>query len=149
MPPGYHRQKVLVAMHRKRLAQAGLIVLMVFGGLMLWLGNPVIWLWIGSHTTGSQQGRMGPYVLVAFGILASTVVVSIVLARLNRIYQSVTGHVSTVRVRLPWMRSLRGDEDSRPEVTVLDFVLVATAISAVLTFAFWFFVLAGSSLPGS
>jgi hypothetical protein len=90
-----------------------LIALMVLGGLMLWLGNPVIWLWIGSHTTGSQQGRMGPYVLVAFGILVSTVIVSIGLARLNRIYQSVTGHVSTVRVRLPWMRSLRGEEDAR------------------------------------
>ena len=74
---------------------------------------------------------------------------SLALARLNRIYQSVTGHVSTVRVRLPWMRSLRGDEDSRPEVTVLDFVLVATALSAGLTFVLWFFVLAGSSLPGS
>src|SRR5205085_6626314 len=33
----------------RKLAQAGLIVLMVLGGLMLWLGNPVIWLWIGSH----------------------------------------------------------------------------------------------------
>ena len=91
---------------------------------------------------------MGPYVLVAFGILVSTVLVSYALARLNRAYQSVTGHVTTVRVRLPWMRSLRGDEDSRPEVTVLDFILVATAISCVATFLFWFVFLAGSPLPG-
>ena len=132
-----------------KLKQAGLIALMALGGLMLWLGNPVIWLWIGSHTTGSQQGRMGPYFLVALGILVSTVIVSLALARLNRAYQTVTGQVQTVRVRLPWLRSLRGEEDSRPEVTVLDFVLVATGLSAVLTFAFWFFVLAGSSLPGS
>jgi hypothetical protein len=133
----------------RKLKQAGLILLMALGGLMLWLGNPVIWLWIGSHTTGSQQGRMGPYVLVAFGILVSTVIVSLALSRLNRAYQAVTGHIQTVRVRLPWMRSLRGEEDSRPEVTVLDFVLVATALSAIITFVFWFFVLAGSSLPGS
>jgi hypothetical protein len=92
---------------------------------------------------------MGPYVLVAFGILVSTVIVSLALSRLNRAYQAVTGHIQTVRVRLPWMRSLRGEEDSRPEVTVLDFVLVATALSAIITFVFWFFVLAGSSLPGS
>src|SRR3954452_25527395 len=136
-------------MTKTKLAQAGLIALMALGGLMLWFGNPVIWLWIGSHTTGSQQGRMGPYVLVAFGILVSTVIVALGLARLNRTYQSLTGHVSTVRVRLPWLRSLRGEEDARPEVTVLDFVLVATAVSAILTFVFWFFVLAGSSLPGS
>jgi hypothetical protein len=134
---------------RQTLTQAGLIALMVLGGLMLWIGNPAIWLWIGSQTTGAQQGGMGPYALVAFGILVSTVIVSLGLARLNRIYQEVTGHVSTVRVRLPWMRSLRGEEDARPEVTVLDFVLVATAVSAIVTFVFWFFVLAGSSLPGS
>jgi hypothetical protein len=133
----------------KKLSQVGLIVLMVLGGLMLWLGNPVIWLWIGSHTTGSQQARMGPYMLVAFGILVSTVIVSLALSRLNRVYQSVTGHVPTVRVRLPWMRSLRGEQEGRPEVTVLDFVLIATAFSAILTFAFWFFVVAGSSLPGT
>jgi hypothetical protein len=136
-------------MRKKKFAQAGLIALMTLGGLMLWLGNPVIWLWIGSHTTGSQQGRMGPYMLVTLGILVSTVIVAFALARLNRAYQAVTGRVSTVRVRLPWMRSLRGEQDARPEVTVLDFVLVATAVSAILTFAFWFFVLAGSSLPGS
>ena len=136
-------------MNRKKVAQAGLIALMALGGLMLWFGNPVIWLWIGSHTTGSQQGRMGPYMLVAFGILVSTVVVSLALSRLNRAYQALTGHVSTVRVKLPWLRSLRGEQEGRPEVTVLDFVLVATAVSAILTFAFWFFVLAGSSLPGS
>jgi hypothetical protein len=134
---------------KRKAAQTGLVVLMALGGLMLWLGNPVIWLWIGSQTTGSQQGRMGPYVLVGFGILVSTVLVSLALARLNRTYQSVSGHVTTVRVRLPWMRSLRGDEDSRPEVTVLDFVLVATAVSAVVTFVFWFVVLAGSPLPGA
>jgi hypothetical protein len=136
-------------MRKKKFAQAGLIALMALGGLMLWFGNPVIWLWIGSHTTGSQQGRMGPYMLVTFGILVSTVIVAFALARVNRAYQAVTGRVSTVRVRLPWLRSLRGEQDARPEVTVLDFVLVATAVSAILTFAFWFFVLAGSSLPGS
>ena len=133
----------------RKLKQSGLIALMALGGLMLWLGNPAIWLWIGSHTTGSQQGRMGPYVLVAFGILVSTVLVAWLLSRLNRTYQSVTGRVTTVRVRLPWMRSMRGEEDSRPEVTVLDFILVVTAVTCVATFTFWFVFLAGSSLPGS
>jgi hypothetical protein len=132
-----------------KLSQAGLIALMYLGGLMLWLGDPVIWLWIGSHMTGSQQGRMGPYVAVAGGILVSTVIVAWCLARLNRAYQQLTGTVPTVRVRLPWLRSLRGEEDARPEVTVLDFVLVTTAIMGIGAATFWFFFLAGSSLPGS
>jgi hypothetical protein len=134
---------------RRKLTQAALIALMILGGMMLWLGNPVIWLWIGSHMTGSQQGRMGPYVAVAGGILVSTVLVAWLLARVNRLYQQTSGKIPTVRVRLPWLRSLRGEEDARPEVTVLDFVLVATAMMGIGTALFWFFVLAGSSLPGA
>ena len=133
---------------RNKVKQAGLIALMVLGGLMLWFGNPVIWLWIGSHMTGSQQARLGPYMAVAGGILVSTVVVAFLLARLNRLYQEATGSVNTVRVRLPWLRSLRGESDSRPEVTVLDLILVTTAITGIATALVWFVFLAGSPLAG-
>ena len=133
---------------RKKVKQAGLIALMILGGLMLWFGNPVIWLWIGSHMTGSQQARLGPYMAVAGGILVSTVAVAFLLARLNRLYQEATGSVNTVRVRLPWLRSLRGESDSRPEVTVLDLILVATAITGIATALVWFVFLAGSPLAG-
>jgi hypothetical protein len=134
---------------RKKATQAGLIALMILGGLMLWLGNPVIWLWIGSHMTGSQQARLGPYMALVGGILVSTVIVALLLARLNRLYQEATGATETVRVRLPWLRSMRGESDSRPEVTVLDLVLVTTAITAIASAIFWFLFLAGSSLPGA
>ena len=131
----------------RRAKQAGLVTLMVLGGLMLWFGNPVIWLWIGSQMSETQRASMGPYFVVAIGILASTVAVAWGLARIHRRYQEVSGHVPTVRVRLPWLRSLRGDEDSRPEVTVLDVIVVCTALLGILTAVFWFFFLAGSSLP--
>ena len=94
---------------RRRPAQFGLILSMVLGALMLWVGSPVIWLWIGSQMTSSQQGRMGPYFVVAIGILASTIAVAFGLARLQRLYEEVTGQEATVRVRLAWLRSLRDD----------------------------------------
>jgi len=125
-----------------------LIALMVLGALMLWVGNPAIWLWIGSQMTSSQQGEFGPYVVVAMGILASTILVALALARLNRAYDDLLGRRQTVRVRLPWLRSLRDERKASREVTVLDFILVATAIGALLTFALWFVFLAGSPLPG-
>ena len=127
--------------------QAGLVALMVLGGLMLWFGNPVIWLWIGSQMSETQRASMGPYFVVAIGILASTVAVSVALARIHRRYQEVSGRVPTVRVRLPWLRSLRGDEDSRPEVTVLDVIVVSTALVGIVVALFWFLFLAGSPLP--
>lgn len=133
----------------KKLSQAGLVGLMVLGGLMLWFGNPVIWLWIGSQMSETQRASMGPYAVVALGILGSTIVVAWGLARLHRRYQEVSGHVPTVRVRLPWMRSLRGDEDSRPEVTVLDVIVVTTALLGIMAAVVWFIGFAGSPLPSA
>jgi hypothetical protein len=128
-------------------AKIGLIALMIVCAQMLWLGNPVIWLWIGSHVSSSQQAGFGPYTLIAFGILGSTVVVAMVLARLDRTYRNISGYTPTVRVRLPWLRSLRDDPRGARELTVLDAILVATALTAILVAAVWFFVFAGSSLP--
>ena len=129
-------------------ARVGLILLMVLGALMLWIGNPVIWLWIGSQVTSSTQAGFGPYMLVGTGILVSTILVALALARLDRQYKSVTGYESTVRVRLPWLRSLRDDPRASRELTVLDFILVTTALSAITAGALWFVLLAGSPLPG-
>jgi len=137
-----------VAMSRK-LSQAGLVSLMVLGGLMLWFGNPVIWLWIGSQMSENQGASMGPYAVVAIGIVASTILVAWALARINRRYQEVSGYEPTVRVRLPWMRSVRGEEDSRPEVTVLDVVVVLTAVLGLLVAVVWFIGFAGSPLPAA
>jgi hypothetical protein len=133
----------------KRLAQAGLVTVMVLGGLMLWFGNPVLWLWIGSQMSESQRASMGPYAVVAIGIVVSTILVSLGLARVHRRYQEVSGHIPTVRVRLPWMRSMRGEEDSRPEVTVLDVIVVTTALLGLLAALVWFVAFAGSPLPSS
>ena len=133
----------------RRAKQTGLVALMVLGGLMLWFGNPVIWLWIGSQMSETQGVSMGPYAVVAFGIIASTIAVAWALARIHRRYQEVSGRIPTVRVRLPWMRSVRGEEDSRPEVTVLDVVVVSTALLGLVAAAFWFIFLAGSPLPSA
>jgi hypothetical protein len=133
---------------RRKPAQFGLIASMIFGAFMLWVGSPVIWLWIGSQMTSSQQGRMGPYFVVAVGILASTIAVAFGLARLQRLYEQVTGQEATVRVRLAWLRSLRDERTPDARITVLDLILVTTAILGILTFVVWFALFAGSPLPG-
>jgi hypothetical protein len=133
----------------RKLSQAGLVTLMVLGGLMLWFGNPVIWLWIGSQMSETQGASMGPYAVVALGIVASTVLVAWGLARIHRRYQEVSGHTPTVRVRLPWLRSVRGEEDARPEVTVLDVVMVLTALMGLCAAAVWFIGFAGPPLPAA
>jgi hypothetical protein len=131
----------------RRLAAVGLIALMAIGSIVLWLGIPVGWLYLVSRLVKSSQPSMGPYVLVLVGIPASMVVVGKLLSRLDRAYGQLTETTPTVRMRNPWMRSLRGERDTHRPRTVLDVVMVWSVTLALLFFAVWFFVFAGSSLP--
>jgi hypothetical protein len=129
------------------LLAALLIALMAIGSVVLWLGIPVGWLYLASRIVKSSQPSLGPYVLVLVGIPVSMIVVGKALSRLNRAYGEVTGATPAGRVRSPWMKSMRGERDSGRPRTVLDVVMVWSVALALLSFAIWFFLFAGSSLP--
>jgi hypothetical protein len=131
----------------RKLLGALLIALMAIGSILLWLGIPVGWLYLVSRLVNSSQPSMGPYVLLIVGIPASMIVVGKALSKLNRVYGEVTGTTPTMRVRSPWMKSMRGERDSGRERTVLDVVMVWSVAVALLCFGIWFFAFAGSSLP--
>jgi len=124
-----------------------LIVLMAIGSVIMWVVNPVFWLWLASHLEHSSQPSLGPYVLVLAGIPLTMVVVGNALSRLNHAYGSVTGTSPRVRIRTPWLRSLRGERDSGRPRSVLDVVMVCSVSVAVVALLIWFFGFAGSSLP--
>ena len=137
-------------MSSSTLAKVALIALMVLGSLLLWIVVPLGWLWLGSQLQSStQRTGFGPYILVIVGIAVSMFIVGKALAALSRTYGRVSGAPAVVRVRLPWHRSLRGEEDARQPRTVLDVVMVVTVATALAAFAIWFFLFAGSSLPGA
>jgi hypothetical protein len=129
------------------LAKAGLIGLMVIGSLMLWIGIPVGWLWLGSQLSSeSQQSTLGIYLVVLAGIAVSMVITAKALTKLNGLYGRVTGEAPEMRVRAPWHRSMRGEEDHRPPRQILDVVMVVSVGAAGLTLAVWFFLFAGSPI---
>jgi hypothetical protein len=132
-----------------RLAGALLIALMAVGSVAMWLVIPVFWVWLASRISRSSQPTLGPYVMVLVGIPASMVAVGKLLSKLNRIYGEVTGTTPQVHVRLPWHRSMRGESDGAPPRTILDVVMVCSVGVALVLFGLWFFLLAGSSVPGS
>jgi hypothetical protein len=131
------------------LSKVGLIFLMVVGSLVLWIGIPVGWLWLGSQIASeSQQSSLGAYMLVLAGIVVSMIAMGKGLSTLNRVYSRVTGEDSHVRVRMPWHRSMRGEEDHRPPRQILDVVMVVSVAMAGLVLLIWFAFFAGSPLPG-
>jgi multisubunit Na+/H+ antiporter MnhB subunit len=126
---------------------AVIVVLMAVAAMLLWVGIPLGWLWIGSQLVDSSQPSMGPYMVVVAGIIASVVVDAVIISRLNRQYERVTGSTGHVRVQVPWMKSMRGEREKPREISVLDAVMVGTVALAALTMGVWFFFFAGSPLP--
>jgi hypothetical protein len=135
--------------------RAGLIALMLIGAVALWLGDPVLWLWITSRLQ-STQASMGPYALMLVGITLTAVALGKGLSRLNRLYAEVTGTAPTVRIVVPWRRSMRDarhggstDEDARVPVGLLEVVMVVAVVIAVCALAVWFLVVhPAPPLPG-
>jgi hypothetical protein len=133
----------------KKAAAVVLILAMSVAALFLWVGIPIGWLWIGSQLVSSSQPSMGPYAVVAIGIIASVVIDAMILSRLNRTYQRVTDSDGQVRIQLPWMKSMRGERESGRQTTVLDIILVGSVTLAGLTMLLWWVFLAGSPLPSA
>lgn len=130
-----------------KLSAALLIGLMAIGSVVLWIGVPLGWIWLASNIVDSSEPSMTPYVMVLVGIPLTMVVVGKGLAQLNRVYGEVTGTTPTVRVVLPWHRSMRGERDAGHPRTVLDVVMVCSVTVALVLFVLWFFLFAGSSIP--
>ena len=132
-----------------RAAQVALIALMAIGSIALWIVIPVGWIWIASQMQKGSQPSLGPYLMVLFGVPISMVIMGKMLSKLNRVYANVTGKDYHVKVQMPWHKSMRGERDVGRPRTVLDVVMVISVLTAGAAFGIWFFVFAGSSLPGS
>lgn len=132
-----------------RFAKVALIALMAVGSIFLWIGIPVGWLWIGSQLqSDSGQASFGLYMGVLLGIIVSMVVMGKLLQSLNGVYGRLIGS-EIVRVRMPWHRGLRGQDEGRPPRQILDVVMVVSVMAAGFVFLVWFLFFAGSSLPGA
>jgi hypothetical protein len=130
------------------LAKVALIALMAVGSIFLWIGIPIGWLWIGSQIqSDSGQPSFGLYLGVLLGIIVSMVAIGKLLWTLNGVYGRLTGS-EVVRVRMPWHRSLRGEQEGRQPRQILDIVMVISVATAGFAFLIWFLFFAGTSLPG-
>ena len=112
---------------------------MVLGSIALWIANPAFWLWVTSRLQGTQA-RMGPYVLMLTGVIATAILCAKGLGALDRRYQRIKG-TNLIYLHLPWARGLGGEHEKhlRP-VTVLDVVMVLSVVVALAAFSTWFVI---------
>jgi len=109
-------------------ASAMLVALMLAGCLLLWVGIPLGWLWVGSQVEGSTSLATGLAVTMV-GVMVSIAITVIALGWLNR------RHVAIQERR------------ERPvgSSSTLEVILVSSAGIAVVAFVIWFFGFAGTS----
>jgi hypothetical protein len=105
------------------------LLIMFIGSLGLWVGTPLLWLWIGAQVQGSTDS-IGTALGAAFpGAVLTIIVLSTVLAKLSDVYRSNC--------------RARGLDD--PGHLVLEMVLVVSAGIALAGFVVWFFLLSGAN----
>jgi hypothetical protein len=129
-------------------AGAVLVIVMALGSVVVWLVSPVVWLWIASQMTDSTQPSLGPYLLVLVGVVLTAVVIGKFLGMVNRAHMRITGRTRDTREHAKWNRSMRGERKSVNDRGVLEQVMAISVSCALVLFAIWFFLFAGSSLPG-
>jgi hypothetical protein len=104
------------------------VLIMLIGSFVLWIGAPLLWLWVGSQIQGATQS-VGASIGAAFiGAVLTIVVVAGVLSKLSNVYRA--------------NRRSRGLDD--PGHFVLEAVLVVSAGIALVAFVIWFFFFAGA-----
>jgi hypothetical protein len=91
---------------------------------------------------------MKSYGAIAAGVPATMLVIFWVLRRLDQAHQRISGSTPLRRLPPAWRRSLSEERDVHDPTSALDVILAATAIAAVIALVVWFFLFAGSSLPG-
>jgi hypothetical protein len=105
------------------------IAIMLLGSFGLWVGTPLLWLWVGSQIQGSTES-LGTALGVAFaGVVLTVAILASILAALSAIYRE--------------NRIARGLPD--PGHVMLEGVLVISAGVTVVAFVIWFFLFAGAA----
>jgi heme/copper-type cytochrome/quinol oxidase subunit 2 len=104
-----------------------LLIMMLGAGLVLWVGVPLGWLYVGSLVQGTTDSLGAALLVIMVGVLASIALIVPALGWLNR------KHLA--------LREARGLETHGQ--TALEAVMTVSAAIAVVGFVIWFFVIAG------
>jgi hypothetical protein len=119
----------------------------------VWTGAPLLAVWVGSKAQGNFSS-------LSMGAVALTVIVLAILefglvlglSWVNAQYDQAIGR-PPLRRRYPWHSSMRGEREEviaqRQGVSGVERIAIVSVVAGALVFEFWFFFLAGSSLPNS
>ncbi|HEY6653011.1 MAG TPA: hypothetical protein VI028_02690 [Solirubrobacterales bacterium] len=132
--------------------RVAIVIATAVAAVNVWTGAPLFSVWVGAQAQGGRvlSLRGVVTVLVVLGILAF--LLAWALAWLHKKYDELTGRPAAVSRTSPWQRRMRGELDenlrARFSLSAPERVVAACVIAGVIAFEVWFFLFAGSSLPG-
>ena len=115
----------------------------VLGVLLLGVGVPLLWVFIASKLSDTfLKVPLLPLLVMVTGLFISYLLIASVVARFDK------ERAAMGPARMSWNRSLSAERNPESKTTQWERVFITTCIVMTILFEIWFFVFAGSSLPG-
>ena len=112
----------------------------------VWIGGPLLALWVGSRVSSSHILSMAAVGVVVVVLAVLELVMVLALAWLNNIYDELTGRPQ-IEERVAWLRSMRAEPEGRVSqrvgITTLERIIMVNVWLAVIALAVWWIFFAG------
>jgi hypothetical protein len=113
------------------------------GVLLLGIGVPLLWVFIASKISDTfLEIPLLPLFVMVTGLFVSYMLLATLVARFDK------ERAAMGPARMSWNRSLSAERNPESKTTQWERVFITTALIMTFLFEIWFFVFAGSSLPG-
>jgi hypothetical protein len=127
----------------------GLASLMALVATNVWVGGPLLALWIGSRLQNASGGSLTIRPSTALAIFGSLAVITVALVKLlgvvSAAYDRATGVEPAKRRRDSWV-SVERKSYERPTLSMLERLLVVVVAMAAIAFEIWFFFFSTSPI---
>jgi hypothetical protein len=127
----------------------GLAALMAFLATNVWIGGPLLALWIGSRLQTASGGSLTIRPSTALAVFASLAVITVALVKLLGLvaaaYDRAAGIGPAARRRDSWV-SVERKSYERPTLSMLERLLVIVVAMAAIAFEIWFFFFSTSPI---
>jgi hypothetical protein len=135
----------------KIVKRVGLGSLTALVAVNIWTGAPLLAVWVGSTAQGGfTKASLGAVALVVVVLTIVEIGLLMILTWSNARYDQLIGRAPQ-RPHYPWRTSVRDQSAKviaqRRGVSAVERIVALSVVAGALVFEFWFFFLAGSSLP--
>jgi hypothetical protein len=113
------------------------------GVVVLGVGVPLLWVFVASKLSDTfLKVPLLPLLIMVGGLFLTYMLLASVVARFDK------ERAAMGPARMSWNRSLGAERKPNNPTTKWERVFITTALVMTFLFEIWFFVFAGSSLPG-